>query len=82
MNILSQSDNPFFKEILGPIINSSISQNNQILFNILIELFKKTVFERNNIPEKYEYLKNVLSNPFLTESQKSEFLGIFAIIQR
>jgi signal peptidase I len=81
-NIQETNKKDLYKEILEPIINKTVSQNNRIIFIISIEILKQTVFERNNISEKYGFLKTVLSNPFLNESQKSEFLELFSIIQR
>jgi hypothetical protein len=90
MNIFSQTEtihnifnkNEQYINFLEPIINKTVCRENHKLFYILIEVFNKTIFKTDNISGKFGYLKTVLSNPFLTESQKSEFIELFSIIQR
>jgi len=82
-----------YKQIIESIINKSVSLENRDLFYGLIEpLFIRNFlwifdtsnknprfFERN---EKFDFLKTNLSNPFLKESQKTEFLEFFSILQK
>jgi hypothetical protein len=85
-----------YKPILENIIKKYSVQENHILFLILLEpllirndfidfeLLKKPdeipiFFERT---QKFENLKRILSNIFLKDSQKREFIELFSILQK
>lgn len=85
-----------YKPILENIIKRYVSQENQILFYIFLEpIFIKNIFIYSDLSEnsieiplffernkKFEIIKDILSNIFLKESQKSDFLDLFSILQK
>jgi hypothetical protein len=60
------------------IFKRYVTKENIFIFNIYI----KQIIIQETVCEKYGYLRDILSNPFLNESQKSEFIELFSIIQR